>query len=453
MPFGHAVVVLDLIDANGDDYDVTREEMIKIIEERLVGFEFSDHHKKKDQLKLTLRNDDYQLLENPVFTKGQKIAVTWGWSGNTAPPRRMVIVKVKGGEQIVVTANDLSQLMDKEKISRQFENMTDSEVVIQIAAEHGYTGQYIHVQETKTRHDVTQSYSTNARMLARLARKNGFEFYIDADGLHWHERRTEVTPAKKYIYRADPKVGSILSPPKFDVNLSKGVSRVKVVARDPITKELWELYGGPDDTNMNVLGSEDEMGLPGDDTQGIRAKRLAREDVRNLGMMTRDELKDHADAIYREAVNDKYKMSLEVIGDAYVKGKLVVDVYNIAPSWDGLYYVRECVSKIENGNFTQSLKLSKSLLRKVPVRTRKKGDKESENLIQLDDFKVELKKRRIITTDAAGNIKIANFWQDVDTGELSNQFDYQTSSVIDQQEDLAFLTSVGAQSIAPDAGQ
>ena len=118
MPFGHATVILDLIDAESGDYDLVRADMIKAINERMLAFIFSDHHRKKDQLKIVLRNDDFALLENPIFTKGQKIAVTWGWPGQTAITRRVVVTKVKGGDPITVTALDPSQMIDKEKLSR-----------------------------------------------------------------------------------------------------------------------------------------------------------------------------------------------------------------------------------------------------------------------------------------------------------------------------------------------
>jgi len=457
MPFGHATVIISLVDAESDDLDLLSEEMEKAITERLIRFSFSDHFRKKDQLKLTFRNDDFELLENPIFAKGQKIAVTWGWPGQTAPPRRMVVHKVKGGDPLEVEALDTTQLMDKEKMSRDWENVTDSEVVREIAGEHGYYGQFLHIEETTDRHDISQRYQTNARFLNMLARRNGYEFYVDASGMHWHDRKLSEEPVRTLIYRADPARGDILEPPQFDVDLSKGVSRIKVVARDPRTKELWEVYGGPNDTEIETLGLEDEMGDPEDADQGLRANRLSRVDVRNMGILTESEAKTIADAMYREAVKGKYKMNLSVIGDARIGAKVLIDVYNIAPSWDGLYYVRECESVIEGGAFRQELKLEKSMLRKLPVsKKRKKGTKEKDNPVEATGEKKEevgsLRRKRILTTDPGGNVVLANYWVD-ETGTAVGDVDYETSAYIDQEADLDYLATIGAQSIEPDAGQ
>ncbi len=457
MPFGHATIVVDLIDAESGDYDLVREDMVKAIQERMESFVFSDHARKKDQLKITLRNNDFALLENPIFAKGQKIVVTWGWPGQTAPPRRMVVTKVSGGDPITVVALDTTQLLDKEKLSRDWENVTDSEVVREIAGEHGYNGQYLHIQETTARSDIAQHYMTNARMLARLARRNGYEFYIDATGLHWHERQLGVNPVKTYIYKTDPARGDILDPPQFDVNLSKGVSRIKVVARDPRTKQLWEVYGGPNDTEMKSLGLEDEMGDPDDQDQGLRANRLSRVDVRNLGILTEEEAKVQADAMYKESVQGKYKMKLRVIGDGRVGAKVLVDVYGIAPSWDGLYYVKECESVIGSGSFTQNLSLEKSRLRKVPVaKKRKSGAKEIDNPVEASGEQVintgELRLKSLLTTGADGEVATANYWVD-ETGATVGDVDYESSLFWGMDVGVEALAIMGAQSIDPDAGR
>jgi phage protein D len=457
MPFGHATVILDLIDAESGDYDLVRADMVRAVQDRMLAFIFSDHHRKKDQLKIVLRNDDYALLENPIFAKGQKIAATWGWPGQTAIPRRMVVTKVKGGDPITVTALDTTQLMDRQKISKNWENVTDSEVVREIAAEHGYNGQYLHVAETKDRHDVSQRYMTNARMLAWLARQNGFEFYVDASGMHWHERKLNVEPVRTFIYRTDPVRGDILDPPQFEVNLSRGVSRIKVVARDPLTSELWEAFGGPNDTEQEVLGLEEEMGDPEDQDQGLRASRLSRVDVRNLGILTEGETKTIADAMYRESVKGKYKMKLRVIGDGRVGAKSLIDVYGITESWNGLYYVRECEATVQGGTFVQNLKLEKSMLRSVPVaKKRKLGKKEKVNPVEATgEQKLEvgsLRRKRVLTTNASGDVVLANYWVD-ETGTAVGDIDYETSAFINQATDLEYLMSVGAQSVEPDAGR
>jgi hypothetical protein len=460
MPFGGAQVIIQMVDFDeGDDtWYGTWLDMWEAINERMISFQFSDHERKKDELKLRFRNDDFAMLENPVFTKGQKLLVTWGWPGQMAVPRRVVVVKVKGGNPLEVTAHDTSTLLDKEKKSRDWENATASEVVREIAGEYGYHGQFLHVEETTDRTDICQDYRTDARFLARLARDYGFEFYIDQSGLHWHKRKLEADPVRTFIYRTDPDRGDIIDEPRFDVNLSKGVSKIKVVARDPRTKELWEVYGGPDDTEVVSLGLEDEAGDPDQSVaeQGLRASRVARLDVRNVGVMTKEQAQANADARYREVVKGKYKMSLNVIGDARVGAKALIDVYGIAESWDGLHYVKECISRVEGGKFTQSLKCEKDQLRKVQASKKKgRGSKEKTNAQTASgEVKEEvgaLRRKRVLTTDAEGKVILANYWVD-ETGTTVGDVDYETSAFFDQETDLEIVAVEGAQSVQPDAG-
>lgn len=459
MRYGSAQILMELIDADvGDDeFSSLRETLETTIKSRLTKFEFSDHERKKDQALLTLENSDFALLENSHFIKGQKFALVWGWPGRMRPPRRLIVDRVKGGNPLIVTLLDTTQLFDREKVSKDWENVTDSEVVRDIANGHGYRGQYLHIDETSSRHDVSQRYMTDARFIARLARRNGFEFWVDASGLHWHKRRTNGDSVKTYVYRKDRNGGEIIGEPKFDANLTKGISRVKVIARDPRTKQIWEKYGGPDDTEIDSLGHEDAMGGVGDTSQGIRANRATREDVRYAGIMTEEEAQEEADARYRESVKGKYKMNMSVIGDGAVGAKMLISVYGLTDSWDGLFYVHECVDVIEGGTFIQNLSLQKDALGKLwASKVRKEGMKTRRNpnqskkkeQIQEYDFS-QMKTVRTLTSGPDGYPAVVNMWV-TDHGEILEQFDFAGINVT--QEDVEFFTIAGAQSIPPDSG-
>lgn len=455
MSLGAAKVIMELIDADAGDeeFNSLSDSISDALETRLIKLEYSDHERKKDQLKLTLRNDDFALLENSLFVKGQKFAATWGWPGQMKVPKRVIVTKVKGGNPMNVIMLDTTQLFDRERVSNNWDNATDSEVIREIAQSHGYRGQYLHIEETGSRRDVSQRYTTDARFCARLARKNGFEFYVDASGFHWHKRQTAGESIRTYIYKKDPGRGDIIGEPKFDVNLSKGVSKVVVIARDPRTKKTWVKVGGPDDTEIESIGREDEMGNPDDPTQGKRAGRLARTDVRYAGMLTEQEAQEEADARYRETVKGKYKMSFSAIGDGRVGAKSLIGMFGIADSWDGMFYVKECIDTIQGGAFTQLFKTEKDALGKVwASKRRKTGAKEKANPKQEEvvvmDF-TALKTVTRVSTGPNGDAIKVNQWVTTE-GEILEQFNEQTLAIGDEQlEELAIL---GATSVPPDAG-
>lgn len=390
MPFGGPIIALSLLDPDsGDDRDqnVESEEMLAYIVSRIVAFEYSDHSRKKDQCKMTFENSDYRLFDRTVFAKGQKLLGTWGWPGRTAPPRRMIVQSVKGGEQMVVTCHCTLSLMDKKKRARFAPGVTRSEWVRAIADEYRYTGQLAHIEVTNVRYDITQpAWCTDAKMVSWLAQREGFEFYIDATGFHWHRRATDSAPVHDYIYRRDPGVGEIISPPSFEANLTKGITRVKVVGRDPLRKTFVDQSAGLKDEQDVSLGHEDEMFDPEDDEPGLRGNRIGEEQWLPVGLTTDEDALARASGMYRETAQGRYKMKMEVIGDPRVGAKNIIGLWgDVSDTMSGLYYVAEAVHKIKAGAYTMELSCEKDALHEVkaakkrPPRTRtnqtkKKGD-------------------------------------------------------------------------------
>lgn len=382
--YAGARVIMQLIDADaGDKGDQAAEYWVGLgdlgpqpVDQRLVGLKFSDHERKKDELTLAFANSDYALFDTSAFTRGQKYLVSFGWPGRMSVPRRFVVVKVDGGDPLVVKLHDTTVLMDRKKQHRFAANATDSEFVRQIAEEHGYKGPTAHVQDTVIRRDVTQpQWRTDARQMAWLAQRNGFLFYVDGTGLHWHERAWQDKPVRTFIYRGDPNQGTIIDQPQVEANLTKGVTTVRVLARDPRTKENIDITVGPQDADFVSLGVEREDGAPGGGT-GKRADRVTREDVRVLGYMTREQAQAEAEARFRSTAQGKYKMSFTILGDATLTAKSIVEVVGVADVLDGLWWVQEAEHEI-GGNriYTTKLQLRKDTLREV--KARKKAERQS----------------------------------------------------------------------------
>lgn len=455
MPYGHPIVAMRLIDFDqGDDSwnGTTWEQMSEYLSERLLMFRFSDHARKKDKLEMTFRNDDYALLDAPAFVKGQKLLVTWGWPGQTAAPRRVVVQSVKGGNPINVVAHCTMALMDLKKNARHMENATDSEFVREVASSYGYKGTLAHIDETDVRHDISQPrWMTDARMLRRLAVRNSFDFYIDASGLHWHRRKTEREPVRTFIYRTDQARGSILEPPTFEANLSKGIAKVRVLAFDPILKVPVEESYGVDEDDETSLGTEEELQDPDSGDIGLRAARVSQEEVIPGGLLTAADGARAAKAVYRETALKKYKMSMRVIGDAQLPAKSVIGLYGVSDMFDGLYFVEEVVSEIAPGRFDMMLRCHKDALGKVP--SAKKGTKKAPNkdaAAPPPEPKAELKKMIATTVAPDGTIVPAYIFTDDGgaTGQTSEMTPEEFNALSDGQKEA--MAQEGAQSALPD---
>jgi phage protein D len=407
MPLGSARIVVLLADADAGDasYYGTWTDLSTYLVERLITFKFADDEKKKDVLTLTLRNEDFALIDQPVFAKGQHLLVCWGWPSEMKPPRRMQVVKVAGGNPLVVTCHCMLSRMDKDKQGRFMENVSDSDWVREVAAEYGYKGTFLHLDDTTVKRDVTQAgWQTDARMIAQLARRNHFQFYVDATGLHFHPRRTDGGAVVDYIYRTDPGMGSILEEPRVEVDLTLPTAKVRVAFRDPRTKVVGEVAGGPQDTSFTSLGRVDEVGDPDDPNAGRRGARLARVDLRSAGLVTEQDAKALADARYRQTIASRYKMTLVTLGRGIVGAKMLVGVYGVSEQSDGLYYVAHCDDEIEGGKFQQTLSLEKDAYRKIKAANSTKRQSPNANADKPAPEYLALKSRPITIVGPEGTL-------------------------------------------------
>jgi len=86
---------------------------------------------------------------------------------------------------------------------------------------------------------INQAAETDARLLRRLANREGFELYVDDGGFHFHERRQSAAPTHVFTWYADPHRGDVLSI-NVESELSRRVGRVTVRGRDPLTRSTIE---------------------------------------------------------------------------------------------------------------------------------------------------------------------------------------------------------------------
>jgi len=338
---------------------------------RLLSFEFDDRDVKVDKATLFLRNSDMLLHDEPAFARGQKLLVTWGRRQFMGKPRRMVVKKTEGTDPLKVVLLDEAVLLDKAPKKRIWYNCTDSDVAREIAEENGYTSFLQDIVDTKAvRRSITQRGS-DARMLRMLAHRNGFVFFVGADGLHFHPRNMEQEPTRWYTWRGTAQDnGEILSMPQITANLAADIAKVSVRARDPLTHELVEAeYGVASGVEtlgdyLASLGNDEEIGDP-DSLEGRRQARVTRTTEINAGYATQAEVEAQAEALYRTTAQGRYKMTVTIRGNPEVGAKQLLGFNLPTETFSGLWYVPHAVTKIAAGNYTIELECMKDALGKL----------------------------------------------------------------------------------------
>jgi phage protein D len=325
------------------------------LSERVLSFTFEDSEKKADKLVLTVDNWDLANFDDPVWKKGNILEVSWGYPGEMAPARECVIQKVTGFQQLSVEAHAKSVLMNKLARCRTFENKKRSDVAREVAEENGYGGQLQDIEDSgEVLPLITQARMTDAQFLRQLATREGFEFYVDFDGLHFHQRRLGQRPVRVFRWYTAPEVGEVIAINiENDVTAKPGAVRVR--GRDPLTRRDIDERGSNATTTRDSLAPVIEIVDPETGSTRLERRNIS-EEVRPSAEASAGTARREADARYRRSQQTTVELTATVLGDPSVLAKTVVEFQGISQRLSGKYFVKEAKHKIDSSGYTVELK-------------------------------------------------------------------------------------------------
>lgn len=156
---------------------------------RILGFTFEDAEKKANQVSVQLDNFDLSLFERTELVGGATLEVCRATPATWPRRARTVVKELKGFQTLTIEGQATSVLMNREAKTRSWANKSRADVVREIAAEYGYEGKFLDVEDTGEELDtINQSAETDARFLRRLAAREEYEYFVDDTGLHWRAR-------------------------------------------------------------------------------------------------------------------------------------------------------------------------------------------------------------------------------------------------------------------------
>jgi len=233
-----------------------------------------------------------------------------------------------------VRGYDLSYRLHQGKQTRSFLKMTDSEVAQKIAGEMGLKAE---VDPTKPIHEyIAQNNQTNMALLRELARRNGYQLYVEDQTL--------------YFKRGNQKQEGVTTeePPKLEwgVNLAEfypritGVHQVKeVIVRgwDPMSKQ--EVVGqvSKSDSYPEIQG-RDLLGKIYGGTEKLIVSRPVK---------TQEEAQALAQAIHDEMSGDFIQAEGQSDGDPRIQSGKLVEVTGLGERFSGKYFVTVSVHHYE----------------------------------------------------------------------------------------------------------
>lgn len=321
---------------------------------RILSLTYTDSEAKADKCVLTVDNNDLSNFDDMVWAHRNILRVSWGYAGNMSLQRELIITKVTGFRVLNIEARALSVVMDAKKKSRTFTAMTRSEVVERIAAEYGYTGERAFIQKTGTRYEhITQPHMSDAMMLRKLAKQQGYEFWVDGTGLHWHERQMAQPPVRKFTWFTDAARSEVL-----DIFIEKDITRrpveVKVVARDPDTRTTTDATASDEaDPDRQGTGAILLVAAPDLKTGALQYEYIP-DDV---GGMCVDNSPPSvvAKRKFRQSQRGAVKIRLDVRGDPSLLAKTVFTLGGVGQHLNGNYYAKEITHKVSSGSYTMNI--------------------------------------------------------------------------------------------------
>jgi hypothetical protein len=326
--------------------------------DRLIGFTYEDCEKKADKLTLQLRNHDLHFFERQELMGGACLEVSCGSPGTMSPPRRVVVKKLKGFGTLNVECLCRSSQMNRRARTRRWQDVTRSEVVRAVARENGYEGPFIDVEDTGEVYDViNQTAETDARFLRRLAAREGFQFYVDLGGLHWHQRRQRAAPTHRLTWFSDPGRGDVLDV-HVESDLVKRVGRAAVRGRDPLRKTTISAAANSKSTTRDTLGETVEVVDP-ETSRTHLEQRNATASVSPTAASSAGQARRQAAARFRRAERATIKLSLRTVGDPTLRAQSIVEVRGVTALLSGKYYVTDAKHVISTSGYTCDLKLTR----------------------------------------------------------------------------------------------
>lgn len=325
---------------------------------RILSFTYEDSATKADKVTIQLDNTDLSLFDRSELLGGALLEVSWGYPGNMAPPRRVVIKSIKGFTTLTLEGHALSVLMATRVKTRKWEQATSTQVVREIAGEHGYQGSFLDVEETgDIQETINQSAETDAQLLGRLARKTHAQFYVDDAGLHFHGRRQYQAPVRVYTWYSNKDDGEILSL-SVESKLLHRTGKVTVKGRDPLTKSTITATATSQSTSRVTLGETVDVVDPESGETSVQT-RNATEAVHPSAGSTLVQVQQEANGRFVSAERETLRLSMQIIGDPMLRSKAIVEVRGISRLLSGKYYVKKIKHSINSSGYVCDLELTR----------------------------------------------------------------------------------------------
>jgi uncharacterized protein involved in type VI secretion and phage assembly len=239
-------------------------------------------------------------------------------------------VRADGGPQVTVRGYDRAQRLHRERKSRAFRNVTDSDLVSQIGREYGLAAQ---VDSTREVHEhVVQDNQSDWEFLRARADRVGFELFLVDNKLQFRKPAADERPIEL-------EFGTTLQRLRLRLSAPSQVEEVLVKGWDPASKrEIVGQAGRP--SHRARIGEQ----RPGADL----ARRLGngRFVLSNQPVRTQREAELLAQSVLDDLAGEFIQLEGSCLGEVRLAPGQPVALKNLGRRFDGTYYLSAATHRV-----------------------------------------------------------------------------------------------------------
>lgn len=342
------------------------------LSDRVTGFEYESEEGKQDKVTLVIENQDLGYFESPVLMKGTDFSFSFGYAGQFAPGSTATVEGTRGLEQLRVEAYGKVLALTTEQKTRQWTYLTRSDIVEQIAREHGILR--TRVTPGVTRVTLPQVGITDWQFLLELAEPLGFSVYFTIEQgvrvLNWQFRQHAVVPARLFEW-GQPSQSfqrGMRSAPlldfKIDDSKRKGKpSKVKATGHDPDARKPLRFTGDSTAPPTPADGPNTEIAPP-EESAGRNEKAIQVVPTAHASIQW---VREEAQTRYKRGQEDQMLATAMIEGDPTLTIGQIVEIARVPKYLAGNYYVKAVKHTIGGDGYRTRMKLSRNAVGPLPM--------------------------------------------------------------------------------------
>lgn len=337
----------------------------QVIRAKIKQLVYEDNDDKADALRLTVDAFDLAYYNDPWIKGGDLLKVKFGYPGVLSPLIEGVVSKIKGsGSMLTIESNGKEYLFNRTVKPRTFTNMRRSDVVREIVTAYGY-GSNAEIVDTEIVFPVIrQSKLTDHQMIVEMAKREGWVFYIDANGLYFGPRKLDG-PVIRTIDRSD------MYHPGFNVesDLFARPGTVTAKGRDPDKKKNFTATANNDTTKgAPVLSHTREVV---DEQTGATSFQKTAATATTVATTARTEAdaKRQVAGIYQNGQLGAVKGSFSKEGE-WLPAKSIVQLTGIGAILVGKYYLTQVTHTVGDSSYSIKVQCRRESMNSVPGATK-----------------------------------------------------------------------------------